>query len=71
MSELNFSAIKKIYLGILGKLAPLKKKYLRANHTKLVTKELRKAMLQTKLRNQFLKGKTHEPRMKHNKVIYE
>ena len=71
MSELNFSAIKKIYLEILGKLAPLKKKYLRANHTKLVTKELKKAMLQTILRNQFLKGKIHEPRMKHNKVIYE
>ena len=71
MSKLNFSAIKKIYLEILRKLTPLKKKYLRANHTKLVTKELKKAMLQTILRNQFLKGKTHEPRMKHNKVIYE
>ena len=55
-------------MEILDKFAPLKKKYIRANHSKFVTKELSKAiMLKLKLRNQFLKTKTQEPRMKHNK----
>ena len=55
-------------MEILDKFAPLKKKYIRANHSKFVTKEPSKAiMLKLKLRNQFLKTKTQEPKMKHNK----
>ena len=41
-------------MEILDKFAPLKKKYIRANHSKFVTKELSKPiMLRSKLRNQF------------------
>ena len=41
-------------MEILDKFAPLKKKYIRANHSQFVTKELSKAvMLRSKLKNQF------------------
>ena len=46
----------------------MKKKYIRANHSKFVTKELIKAIiLRSKLKNQFLKTKSHKPKMKYNK----
>ena len=53
-SQLDFVTIKKIFMEILDKFAPLKKKYIRANHSQFVTKELSKAvMLRSKLKNQF------------------
>ena len=52
----------------LDKLASFKEKSFRANHSKFVTKELTKAiMLRSKLRNQLLKTKTQDSKMKHNK----
>ena len=55
-------------MEISDKFASLKKEYIRANHSKFVTKELSKAiMLRSKLRNQFLKTKTQESKMKYNK----
>ena len=52
-SELDFETIKKIFMKHLDKFAPFKKKYIKANHSKFVTKELSKAiMLRSKLRNQ-------------------
>ena len=67
-SELDFATIRKIFMEILDKFAPLKKNYIRANHSKFVTKELSKAiMLRSKLRNQFLKTKTQESKLKYNK----
>ena len=57
-SELDFATLKKIFIEVLDKFAPLKKNYTRANHSKFVTKELSKTiMLKSKLRNQFLKTK--------------
>ena len=48
--------------------APLKNKYLRANHSSFISKDLSKAtMHRTKLRNQFLKLQTHESRLRYNK----
>ena len=53
-SELDFVTIRKIFMDILDKFAPLKKKYIRANNSQFVTKELSKAvMLRSKLKNQF------------------
>ena len=50
-------------MELLTKLAPLKSKFLKTNHSKFVTKEVSKAvMLRTKLRNQFLKKSTLEAR---------
>ena len=55
-------------MEILDKFVPLKKKYIRANHSKFVTKERSKAiMLRSKLRNQSLKTKTQESKLKYNK----
>ena len=54
-------------MGLLNKVVLLKTKFLRANHSKFVTKELSKAiMLRTKPRNQFLKKWTLEARTKYN-----
>ena len=51
-------------MDLLNKVAPLKTKFLRTNHSKFVTKDLSKAiMLRTKLISQF----SLEPRTKHNK----
>ena len=44
--------LKTIFVGLLNKATPLKRKYLRANYSKFMTKELSKAiMLRIKLRD--------------------
>ena len=51
------------FLKILGKYAPMKKKYLRANQAPFMTKEVRKAiMIRSKSRNKFLKDKNEQSR---------
>ena len=68
MKCLDFGSLKKCFVKLLNKVAPLKTKFLRANHSKFVTKDVSKAiMLRTKLRNQFLKKRTLEARIKYNK----
>ena len=68
MSSLDFGSLKICFMEILNKIAPLKTKFLRANRSKFVTKEVSKAiMLRTKLRNKFLKKKTLESKAKYNK----
>ena len=68
MSDLSVDVFKMIFLNALNSFAPVKKIYLRANHSKFVNKELSKAMmLRTKLRNKFLKQKTTETRSAYNK----
>ena len=53
---------------VFEKYAPLKNKYLRANHSKFFTKEFSKAlMLGTKLRKRFLKDRTEEFSSKYKK----
>ena len=59
----SFEELQKIFMDLLNKFAPLKCKYLRANHSKFMTKELSKTiMLRTRFRHQFLKMKTPEAR---------
>ena len=68
MNSLDFASLKKCFMELLNKVAPLKTKFLRANHSKFVTKDLSKAiMLRTKLRNKFLKTRALEARTKYNK----
>ena len=68
MNSLDFGSLKKCFIELLNKVAPLKTKFLRANHSKFVTKDVSKAiMLRTKLRNQFLKKRTLQARTKYNK----
>ena len=42
---MDFEAFKRTIVDTLDKYAPLKKKYLRANHSNFVTKELSKAIM--------------------------
>ena len=56
MNNSSFNELKTIFMELLNKVALLKTKYLRANYSKFMTKELSKAIMRrTKLRNQFLK----------------
>ena len=58
----NIEFFKNTFLKVLNKHAPIKTKYLRANHSPF-TKELSKAiMLRSKLLNQYLKCKSEEAR---------
>ena len=55
-------------MDLLKKFPPLKCKYLRANHSKFMIKELIKAiMLRTRFRLQFLKMKISEAGTNYNK----
>ena len=51
-------------MKVLDNIAPMKQKYLRANHSPFVTKELRKAiMIRSNLRNTYLKERSEESRL--------
>ena len=68
MNNLVFGSLKKCFIELLNKVAPLKTKFLRANHSKFVTKDVSKViMLRTKLRNQFLKKRNLEEGTNNNK----
>ena len=68
MNNSSFNELKTIFIELLNKVAPLKTKYLRANYCQFMTKELSKVILRrTKLRNQFLKKRTLEAKLKYNK----
>ena len=65
LQELTFEAFISMFKTAFEKHASLKKKNLRANHSKFVTKERSKErskaiMLRSKLRKQFVKDKTEE-----------
>ena len=67
MGDLSLDVFKMTFLNVLSSFTPVKK-YLRANYSKFVNKELSKAMmLRTKLRNKFLKQKSTETRSAYNK----
>ena len=49
------------FLSVLDKHAPMKRKYIRANNSTFMTKELRAAIMQrSKLRKIFLKERTND-----------
>ena len=54
LQQLTLEAFISMFKTVFEKHAPLKKKYLRANHSKFVMKELSKSiMLRSKLRKRF------------------
>ena len=58
INNIDYDNFIKTFLTVLDKHAPIKKKYLRANHANFVTKLLRKAIMKrSKLRNDFLKDR--------------
>ena len=65
---MSVDVFKMTFLNALNSFALVRKKYLCANHSKFVNKELSKAIMQrTKLHNKFLKQKTTETRLAYNK----
>ena len=60
---MDYSKFENIFMNILNRHAPLKKRYLRANNAPFMNKNLTKAiMVRSRLRNKFLKYKTSESR---------
>ena len=67
--DITVDIIKMTFLNVLNKFAPLKKKYLRANHSRFVNKELNKAIMQrSRLRNAYLKDRTRAARIAYKKT---
>ena len=58
INNIDYDNFIKTFMTVLDKHAPIKKKYLRANHANFVTKQLRKAIMKrSKLHNDFLKDR--------------
>ena len=65
---ITVNIFKMAFLNVLNKFAPLRKKYLKANHSRFVNKELNKAIMQrSRLRNEHLKDKTRAARITYKK----
>ena len=64
----QFELFRTISLGLLNKLAPLKKKTLRNNQSSFIITEVQKAiMTPSSLHNKFLKRKSQECKQAYNK----
>ena len=67
MNSLDFGNLKICFVELLNRVAPIKTKFLRANYSQFVTKDISMAiMLRTKLINQFLKNRTLQTKTKCN-----
>ena len=56
------------FLNFRNKFSPLKKKYLRTNHSRFVNRELNKAIMQrSRLHNEYVKDKTTAARLTYHK----
>ena len=66
--DITVAIFKMTFLNVLNKFAPVKKKYLRANLSRFVNKELNKVVIQrSRLRNEYLKDKTNAARIAYKK----
>ena len=63
LNETNLGLFKESNFCIFNKLAPIRKKYLRANEAPFMTKELHNAIMKrSRYRNKFLKEKCQTSR---------
>ena len=63
INNIEYQHFLNIFIEILNKHAPMKIKYLRANHGKFMTKGLHKAIMKrSRLRNKFLRDRTETSR---------
>ena len=68
LNNAELADFQDIYLSVLNKHAPVKHKYIRANNSNFMTKNLRKEiMLRSKFRNVYLKTRTNESKQLYNK----
>ena len=67
--DITVDIFKMTFLNVLNKFAPLKKKYLKANHSRFVNKELNKAVIQrSRFRYENLKDKIRVARTAYKKT---
>ena len=67
-SSIDFKTFQNIFLEVLEKHAPLKRKTIRANEVPYMTKQLRKAfMTRSRLENKYYSNSTHENRLLYKK----
>ena len=65
---LNYDIFKNVCMDAINKHAPLKRKYIRANHAEYMDKELSQATVKrSKLRNDYLKHRSDENRLVYKK----
>ena len=68
----NYNKFQNIFSEVFGKHAPLKKKYLRANNSPFMTKQLRKMIMnRSRCKNAYFKNKTTENWGKYRKLRNE
>ena len=65
---LNYDIFKNVCMDAINKHAPLKRKYIRANHAEYMDKELSQAIMKrSKLRSDYLKHRSDENRLAYKK----
>ena len=70
INNIEYQHFLNIFIEILNKHAPMKTKYLRANHGKFMTKGLLKAVMKRfGLRNKFLRDRTEMSRIEYKKFV--
>ena len=68
LNNIDYDMFETVFLHVLNRHAPIKFKYLRANDSPFMNKELRKSiMLRSKLKNKFNLEKTEVARKKYTK----
>ena len=66
-NDIPFDVFMNICKATLDKVAPLKQKYVRSNHSPFLNKEILKAIMnRTRLRNKFLRSRSTEDRSAYN-----
>ena len=64
----NYESFESVFLSVLNKHAPLKKKFLRGNPAPYMTKQLRKAIMRrSELESKYLKNRTVDNKTKFKK----
>ena len=66
-NNIPFDVFMNICKATLDKVAPLKQKYVRSNHSPFLNKEILKAVMnRTRLKNKFLRSRSTEDRSAYN-----
>ena len=66
----SLKRIQKTLLTVLNSITPLKRKFIKANHTPVMNKKLQQAiMIRSKLPNKFLKSRSVSDKNAYNKQI--
>ena len=65
---LNYDIFKNVFVDVINKHGPLKRKYIRANHAKYMSRELSQTIMKrSKLRNDYLEHRSTENRLAYEK----